>query len=77
MLTIPSPGLFGLMLKYLRLVDAGDLSETRSKAHDAMMQKMRAERFDFVTRDDAREIAIEVVNSIRGLLGIIAKGETE
>ena len=66
-MNIPTLCLYTLMLKYLKLVDAGDLSDARTQAHDEMMAMMRAEFFDFVTREDAREVAREVVKRIREL----------
>ena len=69
-MTIPSPQLYALILRYLSLVDSGDMSDARTDAHNAMMDRMRAERFDFVTRDEARELAIEIVAAIKALFDV-------
>lgn len=53
---------------YLQFVNKGDVSDERSEAHNAMMDTMRAEGFEFVNRDDARELAIQLVREVRVII---------
>lgn len=73
-MNIPSPKLYLLMLKYIDIVDSGILSEERTEAHNEMMTAMRLEFYDFATRDDARELAIEVIAAIKELFKVQVEG---
>jgi hypothetical protein len=68
---IPTPKLYAMMLRYLAIVDSGDMSEKRTEAHNAMIEQMRIENYDFTDRDYARELAIEVVSAIKALFEVI------
>jgi hypothetical protein len=67
---IPTPKLYAMMLRYLAIVDSGDLSEERTEAHNEMMAQMKTEKYDFTDRDYARELALEIVSAIKALWGI-------